>query len=185
MTNRRFVILDRDGTIIEERHYISDPDQVELIPDAARSLRQLATMGFGLIVITNQSGIGRGFFDHASLDLVHQRLNRLLEVEGVYLNAIYVCPHTPEADCSCRKPRPGLLERAVKELNFDPRFGFFIGDRPGDIELGQQFGATTFLVRTGYGARVAGEGTAKPDYIVEGLWEAAQIIGNLFASTSV
>jgi phosphoheptose isomerase len=182
MTQRRFVVLDRDGTIIVERFYLSDPNMVELIPEAAKGLRNLSETGLGLIVITNQSGIGRGFFDEARLGLIHQRLRGLLESEGVYLSGIYSCLHTPEDDCQCRKPRPYLLELAAEELDFDPQECFIIGDKPCDIELGQQVGATTFLVRTGYGAQVAKEGTATPDYTVNGLTEAAEIVQHILTA---
>jgi D-sedoheptulose 7-phosphate isomerase len=176
MTRRRFVVLDRDGTIVVERHYLSDPREVELIPGAAKALHQLSEMGLGLVVITNQSGIGRGFFDEARLGLIHQRLCELLEADGIRLNGIYFCPHTPEDECSCRKPRPGLLELAARELDLDPRSCFVIGDNFSDIELGQAVGATTLLVRTGYGEQVVKDGTAGPDYIVNGIWDAAQVI---------
>ena len=176
MTRRRFVVLDRDGTIIVERHYLSEPHQVELIPDAASGLRQLTEIGLGLVVITNQSGIARGFFSKADIHLIHQRLCELLEAEGVRLNGIYFCPHRPEDNCPCRKPRTGLLELAAKELCFEPQASFVIGDKASDIELGQRVGATTFLVRTGYGAQVAADTMVTPDYAVDGLWEAAQVI---------
>ena len=182
MEQRRFVVLDRDGTIISERNYLSDPRHIELIPGATGALRQLYDMRLGLVVVTNQSGIGRGFFDEARLGLIHQRLSELLEAEGVHLNGIYFCPLTPADNCPCRKPRAGLLELAAQELDFDPRACFVIGDKPCDIELGQGIGATTFLVRTGYGAQVAEEGTATPDYTVAGLTEAARVIQHLLVS---
>ncbi len=181
MTQRRFVVLDRDGTIIVERQYLSDPRQVELIPGAASGLRQLNEMGLGLVVITNQSAVGRGFFDTARLDLIHQRLRELLEAAGVPLDGIYVCLHRPEDDCLCRKPRPGLLESAAQELDFDPQSCFVIGDKVCDIELGQRVGATTFLVRTGYGAQVAAENTVTADYVVDDVWDAAQVIERLLS----
>jgi D-glycero-D-manno-heptose 1,7-bisphosphate phosphatase len=179
MKQRRFVVLDRDGTIIVERNYLSDPRQVELISGAASGLRQLREMGLGLVVITNQSAVGRGFFEEARLDLIHQRLKELLVAEGVHLDGIYVCPHRPEEDCLCRKPRPGLLELAAQGLDFDPQACFVIGDKVCDIELGQTVGATTFLVRTGYGARVAMERATQADYVVEDLLEAAHLIQRL------
>jgi histidinol-phosphate phosphatase family protein len=181
--NRRFVVLDRDGTIIMERHYLSDPEDVELVPGGARGLRHLAELGLGLVVITNQSGIGRGYFDETCLGRVHQRMAALLEARGVRLDGIYFCPHAPEDDCQCRKPRRGLLELAAKEHGFEPRACFVVGDKACDIELGQQVGATTFLVSTGYGVRVAEDGKANPDYTVEGLAEAAQVIRGLLAPT--
>lgn len=176
MKRRRFVLLDRDGTLIVERHYLSDPCQVEFIPRVAEGLRQLRRLGLGLVVITNQSGVGRGFFDETRLDLIHERLCELLEAEGIHLDGIYFCPHTPEDDCLCRKPRTGLIERAARELDFDPRRVFVIGDQPCDIQLGQRIGATTFLVRTGYGMEVAAAAKVSPGYVVDGVSEAAQVI---------
>ncbi len=179
---RRFVVLDRDGTIIVERHYLSDPDQVELIPGAAEGLRQLRAMGLGLVVITNQSAIGRGYFDEARLEFIHQRLRELLAAEGVQLDGIYFCPHLPDAHCECRKPRPGLMERAAGELGFAPAAAFVIGDQPCDVEMGQSVGATTFLVRTGYGAQVEAEGAVIADYVVDGISEAAQGIQDILTT---
>jgi D-glycero-D-manno-heptose 1,7-bisphosphate phosphatase len=176
---RRFVILDRDGTIIVERHYLSDPDQVELLPDVANGLRAMQKMGLGLVVVTNQSGIGRGFFDEARLQAIHRRMNDLLDAEGVTLDALYFCPHVPEDECACRKPLPGLIELAAAELDFAPQACFVIGDKACDIELGQRVGATTFLVTTGYGAQEAGDMTTRPDYIVGNLWAVAQVIKNI------
>jgi phosphoheptose isomerase len=168
--------------MIVERHYLSNPSEVELIPGVVKGLHQLSEMGLGLVVITNQSGIGRGFFDEVRLGLIHQRLCELLEADGIRVNGIYFCPHTPEDECSCRKPRPGLLELAARELDLDPRSCFVIGDKRSDIELGQAVGATTFLVRTGYGEQVVKDGTATPDYIVGGIWEAAQVIQRILVS---
>jgi D-glycero-D-manno-heptose 1,7-bisphosphate phosphatase len=179
MNRRRFVALDRDGTLIAERHYLAEPGQVELIPGAAAGLRRLAGLGLGLVVVTNQSGVGRGYFDLPQLDLVHRRLGQLLAEEGVRLDGIYVCPHTPEDDCTCRKPRPGLLERAATELGFHPRDGFMVGDKACDIEVGRRVGATTFLVRTGYGAEVAAGGRVAADYVVDDLPAAARVIERL------
>ena len=101
--SRRFVILDRDGTICAERHYLSRPDQVELLPGAARGLRALRRLDLGLIVVTNQSGIGRGYFGEADLRAVHAQLRRLLAAEQIALDGVYCCPHLPEDECGCRK----------------------------------------------------------------------------------
>ena len=175
---RPFVILDRDGTIIVECNYLSDPNQVELIPGVAKSLRDLARMGCGLVVVTNQSGVGRGYFESDQLELIHERLNQLLDAEGVHLQAIYVCTHTPEDHCPCRKPNTGLLELAALELNFDPKTCFVVGDKVSDIEMGRRVGATTILVRTGYGSQSTAQGSAVPNHVVEGLWEASEVIQN-------
>lgn len=181
MTGKQFVALDRDGTIIFERHYLSDPDQVELIPGVADGLRRLIESGLSLVLITNQSGIGRGLFDEARLELIHRRLLDLLEAQGVCLSGIYYCPHTPADDCRCRKPRTEMIERAASELGFDAQDLFVIGDKACDMELGRRAGATTFLVRTGYGSEVENELAATPDYIVADLREASLIICKLAA----
>jgi len=176
MGTRRFVLLDRDGTINVDKHYLADPGGVELIDGAAEGLRRLADMGLGLVVLTNQSGVGRGLFDSLTLELINERLSRELGAHGVRLNGIYCCPHRPEDGCDCRKPLTGLVDRAAAELNFDPHRCFAIGDRPRDIELGTAIGATTLLVRTGHGARFEREGQIRPDFVVDDLREAADVI---------
>jgi D-glycero-D-manno-heptose 1,7-bisphosphate phosphatase len=176
-SGRRFVVLDRDGTINAERDYISSPDQVELLPGTGGALRTLREMDLGLVVITNQSAIGRGYFDMGRLDEIHQRLRELLAEEAVELDGIYVCPHTAESRCDCRKPLPGLLRRAAGELGFSPQECFVVGDKPSDIELGRGVGAATVLVRTGYGRQTEAARTAVPDFIADDLVEAAALIG--------
>jgi D-glycero-D-manno-heptose 1,7-bisphosphate phosphatase len=183
MKRRQFVVLDRDGTIIVERHYLSDPRQIEFLPGAIKGLRQMLAMGLGLVVVTNQSAVGRGFFDEAHLDLIHGRLCGLLETEGIHLEGIYFCPHRPEIDCSCRKPKPELLERAARELDFDLQASFVIGDKPADIEMGRQVRATTFLVRTGYSADFVDNPAVVPDYVTNDLCGAAQTIQRLLAAS--
>jgi len=174
---RRFVVLDCDGTIIEEREYLSEPEQVKLISGVAAALRELQKMRFGLVVITNQSGIGRGFFDQAQLERIHQRLEQLLENEGVHLDGLYVCPHTLDDDCACRKPKLGLLQRAADDLGFNMASSIVIGDNASDIEMGRMAGALTFLVRTGYGAQFENEVAA--DYVVDDLAAAAASVRRL------
>jgi D-glycero-alpha-D-manno-heptose 1-phosphate guanylyltransferase len=176
----RFVVLDRDGTIIEEREYLSQPDEVSLIPGAGAALRELRQMGFGLVVITNQSGVGRGFFDQAQLERIHRRLKQLLEGEGIRLDGLYVCPHLPEDGCDCRKPRLGLMERAAKELGFRPEDAIVIGDKACDIDMGRMAGALTFLVRTGYGGQV--EKATAADFVVDDLCGATRSIGRLLGT---
>ena len=177
MTPRRFVALDRDGTIIVERQYLSFPDQVELLPGAAEGLRAMREMGLGLVMVTNQSAVGRGYFDMARLEEIHGRLRELLLAEGVEFQGIYVCPHTPDDRCDCRKPLPGLLLRASRELGFDPADAIVIGDKPCDIGLGQTVGAKTILVRTGYGAEHEAAGRIAADYFVDDLLAAAAKVG--------
>lgn len=180
MKQRRFVVLDRDGTIIEEREYLSRPDQVTLIPGAGDALRALRQMGLGLVVITNQSGISRGFFDRSQLERIHHRLEQLLEREGVQLDGVYFCPHVPDDDCDCRKPRLGLIEKAAKELGFNPQNSIVIGDKFCDIEMGRMAGALTFLVRTGYGGQFANAAVA--DFVVDDLLAASRSIGRLLGT---
>lgn len=180
---RRFVLLDRDGTIIVEKHYLSDPDGVELIGGAAEGLRRLRALGLGLAVVTNQSAIGRGYFDRSRLGEIHQRLAEMLAAEDIQLDGIFFCPHTPDDECACRKPRPGLIEQAAAALDFDPSTSFVIGDMRSDVELGCGVGATTLLVRSGYGARTESEGKASPDHVVDGLAEAAAVIEDALGDT--
>ena len=183
MSEPRCVVLDRDGTIIVERHYLSDPGQVELIPGVGEGLRRLRKLGLGLVVVTNQSGVGRGLFDGPRLDLIHGRMKELLQAEGVQLDGIYSCPHTPEDDCECRKPRTGLIELVRRELNFDVRTAFVVGDKASDIELGRRIGATTFLVRTGYGAEVIARPPVICDYVVDDVRQAAKLIERLLSGS--
>ncbi|HEY3354157.1 MAG TPA: HAD-IIIA family hydrolase, partial [Polyangia bacterium] len=175
---RRFVVLDRDGTLIVERHYLADPAEVALLPGAAAALRALRAAGLGLVVVTNQSGIARGLFDEARLALIHGRLDALLAAEGLALDGLYVCPHQPGDGCRCRKPATGLLDRAAAELGFDARRAFVVGDKECDVELGRRAGATTLLVRTGHGATAAGGA----DHVVEDLGAAAAVITRLCAA---
>ncbi|MGE5477764.1 MAG: D-glycero-beta-D-manno-heptose 1,7-bisphosphate 7-phosphatase [Bacteroidales bacterium] len=172
---KRFVLIDRDGTLNVEKHYLSDPDQLELYPGAAAALKRLRQAGFGIAVLTNQSGIARGYFDMARLEQIHDRLRALLAAEGVTLDGIYLCPHGPGDDCRCRKPLPGMVEQAVAEHGFDPAQGYMIGDKEVDVELGRAVGATTFLVRTGHGHKAAAAGS-KADHVVDDLAAAVAVI---------
>ena len=166
---RPFILLDRDGTLIEERHYLAEPDQVQLIAGATGELSAMEALGFGLALISNQSGINRGYFTVSQLDVVHGHLKNLLSKHEVELDGIYCCPHLPNENCRCRKPAPGLALRAASELGIDLQNSLVVGDKPCDIELGENVGATTCLVRTGYGAGVESEGSAEPDYTVDDL----------------
>jgi D-glycero-D-manno-heptose 1,7-bisphosphate phosphatase len=173
---KRFVLVDRDGTINVDRHYLSNPDQVELLPNAAEGLAELKRLGLGVVVVTNQSGVGRGLFDENRLNEIHARLREILYASGVELDGIVCCTHRPDEGCGCRKPLPGLVEAAAREHGFAPQDSFVIGDKPCDIDLGRAVGATTFLVRTGYGAHYATDAALQPDYIVDDLLHAARMI---------
>jgi D-glycero-D-manno-heptose 1,7-bisphosphate phosphatase len=171
-----FVLLDRDGTIIQEKHYLSDPGQVELIEGAAEGLRQLADKGFGLVLITNQSGIGRGYFSERDLMRVHRRLTDLLMIEQVVLQGIYFCPHRPDEQCHCRKPADGMAQVAKRDLDIDFAQSYMVGDKICDIDFGRAVGAKTVLVSTGYGRETGKDQAAHPDFIISGLGELPVII---------
>ena len=182
-SRRRFVLLDRDGTLIEERHYLSDPDGLALIPGAGAALGELNTLGFGLAVMTNQAGVGRGLFSQDQLNVVHRRLEEVLAQEGVRLDGIYACIHSPDAGCPCRKPNLGLFEQAMREHRFDPAASFMIGDKSIDIEFGRRAGLTAILVRTGYGREAEKDKTSEPHHIVDDLPAAAHLIRRLTANS--
>jgi D-glycero-D-manno-heptose 1,7-bisphosphate phosphatase len=177
--SQRYVILDRDGTIIVERNYLSDSDQVELLPGVGAGLARLRAAGFGLVVVTNQSGIGRGYFDLDQLARIHGRMQNLLAAEGAKIDGIYFCPHRPDENCICRKPATELIRRASSELNFNPTESFVIGDNVCDIQLGQRIGATTILVRSGYGAKIEEQIEVLPDYVSDDVASASLIITKL------
>lgn len=178
---KKYVLLDRDGTVIVNKHYQKDPDQTELEVNAGEGLRMLREAGYGLVVLTNQSGIGRGYFTAADVDAVHARMVREIGLGDDLFDGIYVCPHVEADACRCRKPLPGLAERAAAELGFSPAEAYVVGDREVDVAMGRAVGARTVLVRTGYGAEVEAKGLCGadvPDYAGDDLVDAARwIIG--------
>ena len=177
MRGKRFVILDRDGTIIEKHHYLLDPAHVALLPGAGEALyRMQHILGLGLVIITNQSPVGRGLLSIDTLSRIHERLKQLLGGFRVTIDGVFFCPHAPEAGCNCRKPRTGLVEAAARELHFDPAQCFLIGDSLSDMELGIAVSSTTFLVRTGSGRDVERAGGGRARYIVDDLSQAAERI---------
>ncbi|MBI1804028.1 MAG: D-glycero-beta-D-manno-heptose 1,7-bisphosphate 7-phosphatase [Ignavibacteriae bacterium] len=152
------IFLDRDGTINEEVDFLSNPDNLNLIPRSVDAIREANTLGFKVFIITNQSGIARGFLSEERLSEIHKRLLASLKVKHAAIDAIYYCPHHPELgnapfvkDCDCRKPRIGMLQQAATEFNVDLTRSFVIGDRMIDIQTGNNAGATSILVLTGYG----------------------------------
>lgn len=176
---KRFVLLDRDGTINVDSHYLARPEQVELLPNSAEGLLELRRLGLGLIVVTNQSGVGRGLFDETRLSQIHDRLRALLRQRGVELDGIVACTHHPDDNCRCRKPLPGLAETAARDFGFSSAQSFVIGDKPCDIELGAAIGATTFLVRTGYGSQFATDAGVQPHFVVDDLLHASRVIAKM------
>ncbi|MFH1033300.1 MAG: HAD family hydrolase [Pseudomonadota bacterium] len=181
MSNRRYVLLDRDGTLIEECHYLCEPEKVKLERGAVAGLKALTDLGLGLVLVSNQSGLGRGYFQEADLWAVHVRLRQLLAAEGLKLDGAYYCPHTPEEACDCRKPAPGLIEQAADELGFEPSQCFVIGDKRCDIDLGRAVGAVSILVRTGHGLEQEALPDLHPHHVVDDLEQAALVIAGLLA----
>lgn len=147
------VFLDRDGTLIVERHYLGDPDGVELENGAAQGLRQIQALGYMLIVVSNQSGIGRGLLTEAQVAAVNARAEALLHEEGVEVRAWYHCPHTSAKACGCRKPAPGMINSARSDHAIDMSRSLVVGDKDIDLVLSRSAGLQGHLVRTGYGTQ--------------------------------
>lgn len=155
---REAVFLDRDGTLIEEVNYLSAPEQVRLIPGAAEAVRRVNGAGVLAVVVTNQAGVARGYFPEGRVAEVHAHLSALLAEGGAKIDAYYHCPHHPtegigayRVACACRKPRPGLLLTAARELGIDLSRSWMIGDKLCDAKAGEAAGCRTVLVRTGHG----------------------------------
>jgi D-glycero-D-manno-heptose 1,7-bisphosphate phosphatase len=179
------VFLDRDGTLIEEAGYLDTLDRLQLYPFSVDAVRLLNRAGFAVILATNQSGIARGFFDEAFVDAAHRLLADTLARGGARLDGCYYCPHHPDGcvaaytrACDCRKPGPGLLQRAAADLELDLRQSFVVGDRVHDVDAGASVGARSVLVRTGYGSRAeasVGQRAAVADNLVAAVsWILAQ-----------
>jgi D-glycero-D-manno-heptose 1,7-bisphosphate phosphatase len=180
--SRWAVFVDRDGTVIEETGYLSDPDKVKVLHNASQALGRLNRMGVPVIVISNQSGVARGMFTVEDVERVNQRMRDLLATEGAFVDAIYFCTHHPDYDieCDCRKPRPGLLIAASNELGISLSQSFMVGDKLIDIQAGKAAGTSSVFVRTGDGEkelRKASAGIAVvADRICEDLSEAVEWI---------
>src|SRR3990170_9013244 len=127
MAKNRAIIMDRDGTISEEVGYLNNIDRFKLIPGVGNAISLINNMGFKAIVITNQSGVGRGYFPESLVHDVHNKLRMLLKDFNAYVDAIYYCPHHPDVNCECRKPNIGLLNRAIDEFDIDPSRSYIIG----------------------------------------------------------
>ncbi|MBM9537136.1 D-glycero-beta-D-manno-heptose 1,7-bisphosphate 7-phosphatase [Desulfobulbus alkaliphilus] len=184
---RAAVFLDRDGTINEQMGYINHISRFHLLPGVGRAIRALNECGLPVVVVTNQSGLARGYFPASLLDEVHREMHRLLALEGARVDGIYICPHHPEAKeeryrqhCNCRKPKTGLIEQAATELGLDPASSYIVGDRWSDLRCGAAVGAATVLVLTGYGqgdaAYIGPKQAVQPDYVASDLEEAARWI---------
>lgn len=180
---RRAVFLDRDGTINEEVNYLARAEDVRLIPGSARAIARLNAAGVPVVVVSNQSGLARGYFDEADLASVQVRLNRMLRAEGARVDAYYFCPHHPEGSvehyalaCDCRKPAPGLVLQAAAEMNLRLAGSFMVGDRLLDVACGRAAGLTGVLVRTGHDDGPPGQGLEEPDHVADDLAGAVEWI---------
>ena len=172
------VFLDRDGVLNRDSEdFIRTAEEVEMLPGVPEAVRKLNDAGFIAVVITNQSGIARGFFSEEALGMIHRKLIPQVESAGGHISGVYYCPHLPDEGCNCRKPLPGMLEQAAREHGIDLKRSFFVGDRPEDIACGFGVGARTVLVLTGKSAEYVPEKfECKPDYVAESLSEAAEWI---------
>jgi len=184
---RPAVFLDRDGTVNEQMGYINHISRFHLLPGAAQAIRMLNKKGIPVVVVSNQSGLARGYFPQELLDEVHEKMRELLAQEGALVDGLYYCPHHPEAkeerfrlDCDCRKPKTGMLLKAARELNIDLARSSLVGDRWSDIKCAHRAGCTSVLVLTGYGRgdyQYIGPGQdIQPAFVAEDLAEAVKWI---------
>ncbi len=181
--DKRAVFLDRDGTIIVHEPYLSSPDQLKLLPYAAEGIRLFQKMGYFVFIITNQSGIARGFFDEKCLLLIHDKLITMLQKEDITINGIYYCPHHTEGvveqyrvACDCRKPKPKMILDAANKYHVDLAQSLMIGDSAVDMQAGKNAGCICVLVKNPH-SDVSDEISKNADYIVNDLREAAGIFG--------
>jgi D-glycero-D-manno-heptose 1,7-bisphosphate phosphatase len=181
------VFLDRDGTVNEEVGYVNHVERFTLLPRVGEAIRLLNQNGLKTVVITNQSGVARGYFPESLVRLVHKKMQELLKKDGAHLDGIYYCPHHPDVGappyrqkCRCRKPEPGLIEEAVMDLDLDLRSSYMIGDRGVDIEFAHRVGAKGILVLTGYGKGEweywGRQWKESPEYVAQDLFEAVRWI---------
>ena len=179
--------MDRDGTVCEEVGYVNHVSRIRLLPRSSAAIRRAREAGFKTVIVTNQAGVARGYFDEDLVHRVHDRVREMLAADGAAVDAIYYCPHHPDAgaapyraDCDCRKPRPGMLLRARDEVGIDLARSYLVGDSMRDIEAGHRVGATTVLVLTGYGRgeleHRSGGWKNRPDHVAEDLMEAVEWI---------
>ncbi len=182
--SRRAIFLDRDGTLIQERHFLHRPEEVEFIDGSIEALAKLSQAGFALVILSNQSGVARGYFGLSEVEAVNRELRRRLGERGIELDGIYVCPHHPEGGspefgivCECRKPAPGMALRAAAELELEIEGSWIVGDKPDDVRLSESLALRPVLLRTGYGRQREVEVEDLPGLqVVENLLEAAELI---------
>lgn len=168
------VFLDRDGTIARDVHYCRRPEDFEILPTVPDAIRLLNENGFKVVVITNQSGVARGYFTEETLAQIHDKMRRELARYGAWVDAIYYCPHHPDDRCECRKPKTAMFQRAAEEHDIDFDASYVVGDMQMDVAAGKALGCHTILVTTGPGK---GEDIIDPpDYVADSLLQAAHWI---------
>jgi D-glycero-D-manno-heptose 1,7-bisphosphate phosphatase len=184
---RRAILIDRDGTLCEEVGYVNHVGRVRLPERSIEAVRRANEAGFQTVLVTNQAGVARGYFDESLVGEVHDHIREALGTKGARLDGIYYCPHHPEVgagpyrrECDCRKPRPGMLLRARDEMGIDLTSSYMVGDSHKDIEAGHRVGAKTVLVLTGYGRgemeHQPHRFTVEPDHVAADLLEAVEWI---------
>lgn len=173
---RAAVFLDRDGTINVEKEYLHRPEEFEFVPGAPEAIRLLKEAGFLVVVVTNQSGVARGYYDEAAVHRLHRFVDRELAAAGTAIDAYYLCPHHPShgigpyrTECACRKPLPGMLLAAAGDLGIDLGRSWIVGDKGADVAAGLAAGCRPLLVRTGYG-------TAEEDLVPPGVPVCADLL---------
>ncbi|MFX1498809.1 MAG: D-glycero-beta-D-manno-heptose 1,7-bisphosphate 7-phosphatase [Promethearchaeota archaeon] len=171
------IFLDRDGVINEEVNHLSDPENFQFIEGSIEALKILKSLGYLLIIISNQAGIAKGYFSEATLKEIHNKMNRILNENNITLDDIFYCPHHPDftGPCNCRKPNPGMILKAKDKYNIDLRESFMVGDTLNDIETGLGAKCQTVLVLTGYGEKERVKiDEVIPDFIFDNLLEFAK-----------
>lgn len=176
MSHHKAVFLDRDGTIARDVQYCSRVEDFVLFPGAPGAIRMLNEKGFKVLVITNQSGIARGFFSEDILSQIHQKMTQELLSAGARLDGIYYCSHKADDGCGCRKPEIGLFQRAVQDFDIDLASSCVVGDSRSDIEAGKKLGCKTVLVTTGLNKGKLDAGAPSPDFVAQDLLAAARWI---------
>jgi D-glycero-D-manno-heptose 1,7-bisphosphate phosphatase len=176
---RPAAFLDRDGTLIVEHGFLSDPEGVEPLPDAVAAVKQLNQRGFFVIGVSNQSGVARGYYGEETVRAVNRRVIEVFAREGARIDAIYYCPHYPQAgaeECDCRKPKLGMIDRAMHDFDIDLPRSIVIGDRLCDVQLAHEIGVPGILVLTGYGREeyAAWTEARRPDHVAESLLDAVR-----------
>jgi len=167
------VFIDRDGTLIEEVNFLHRVEELRFFSFTDEAIRLLKENGYKVVLVTNQSGIGRGIYTVEEMHAVHEKIQEELTEK---LDAIYFCPHLPNAGCACRKPNLGMIESALTDLPIELEGSWMIGDKKLDVELGINAGITPILVKTGYGEAHLSELERKPEYVAENLLEAVRLI---------